>query len=590
MGDLAGTLSAACGEAFEAIGLDRKWGAVRRSDRPELADFQCNGAMGGAKSAGRVPRDVAGEVAARLAGHAAIASCEVAGPGFLNIRVTDAALTARAEAVRGEDMAGAEKAPDAERVLIDFGGPNVAKPMHVGHLRSAVIGDTLQRVLKFLGDDTVSDTHLGDWGLQMGHLVTELYDEQPGLIYFDADYEGPYPEEPPVTIDDLGRLYPQASAKAKADEARNLRSQFATAELQAGRPGYRALLKHFIDVSVAALKQDYAFLNVSFDMWKGESDVAHLIDAVVEDFRAKGLAEEDDGAVIVRVEREGDKKDYPPLMLVNSRGGTGYHTTDLATIKERVEELRPPLDRMLYVVDYGQALHFEQVFRAAGMVGYFPEDRLEHIQFGTVNGPDGKRLRTRDGGNFALADLNAMALEEAEKKITEGGRLPEDMGQDERDAVAAAVALAALRFADLQNTRTTNYIFDLERFTSFEGKTGPYLLYAAVRIKSLLRRAAEESRAPGPIRVESDAERALVLALDGFGHALTGTREKRMPHILCEHVYNLAQAFSAFYGAHPIAAEKDADTRASRLGLCEAVLKQLETGLDLLGIRVPERM
>ena len=602
MGDMASTLSAACGDAFEAVGLERKWGAVRRSDRPELADFQCNGAMGGAKSAGRVPRDVAAEVSERLAGHEAIASCEVAGPGFLNIRVTDAALTARAEAVRSEDMAGAEKVADAERVLLDFGGPNVAKPMHVGHLRSAVIGDTLQRVLSFLGDETVSDTHLGDWGLQMGHLVTELYDEQPGLIYFDAHYEGPYPEEPPVTIDDLGRLYPQASAKAKEDEARNLRSQEAVAELQAGRPGYRALLKHFIDVSVAALKEDYAFLNVSFDLWKGESDVDDLIPGLVADFKAKGLAKEDDGAVIVDVAREGEnvpvegkdgktklKNAMPPIMLVNSRGGTGYHTTDLATILDRTHMEHPP-ERMLYVVDQRQALHFEQVFRAADLAGLFPAEKMEHIGFGTVNGPDGKPFKTREGGVLRLADLNAMALEEAEKKITEGGRLPEDMGQDERDAVAAAVALAALRFADLQNTRTTNYIFDLDRFTSFEGKTGPYLLYAAVRIKSLLRRAAEEGHAPGAIRVESEAERALVLALDGFGHALTSTREKRMPHILCEHIYNLAQAFSAFYGAHPIAAEKDAETRASRLGLCEAVLKQLETGLDLLGIRVPDRM
>lgn len=290
MTDLISVLTGACEEAFESLGLERKWGAVRRSDRPELADFQCNGAMGAAKAAGRKPREVAEEVAAQVAAHPGVESCEVAGPGFLNILVTASMLTERAEDVRASEMAGAEPAPDTERVLLDFGGANVAKPMHVGHLRSAVIGDTLQRVLSFLGDETVSDTHLGDWGLQMGHLVTELEDEQPGLVYFDTGFTGPYPEEPPVTIEDLGRLYPQASAKAKADEARNLRSQQAVAELQAGRPGYRALLRHFIDVSVEALKKDYGDLNVHFDLWKGESDVDHLIPGLVEDFKAMGLA------------------------------------------------------------------------------------------------------------------------------------------------------------------------------------------------------------------------------------------------------------------------------------------------------------
>lgn len=590
MTDLAGVLTGACEDAFEALGLERKWGAVRRSDRPELADFQCNGAMGAAKQAGRNPREIAADLAASLAGHDAVQSCEVAGPGFLNIRANADALAARAEIVRTDPMRGAAPAPDTERVLLDFGGPNVAKPMHVGHLRSAVIGDTLQRILRFLGDDTVSDTHLGDWGLQMGHLITELYDEQPELGYFDAGFEGPYPDEPPVDIDKLGRLYPQASAKAKADAARNERSQKAVAELQAGRPGYRALLKHFIDVSVAALKEDYAFLNVHFDLWKGESDVDHLIPELLELFRDKGLAREDEGALIVDVSREDDRKDYPPVMLVNSRGGTGYHTTDLATILDRMNYMQPPPDRLVYVVDARQALHFEQVFRAADLAGLISEDRLEHVGFGTVNGTDGKPFKTREGGVLRLSDLNAMALEEAKRKLHGSAKLPGDMPDEERAEVARLVALAALRFADLQNTRTTNYVFDLDRFTSFEGKTGPYLLYAAVRIKSLLRRAADEGGAPGAIRIESEAERALALALDGFGAALLSAREKRMPHILCEHVYALAQAFSAFYGAHPIAAERDGALRASRLALSEAVLKQLECGLDLLGIIVPDRM
>jgi arginyl-tRNA synthetase len=602
MASLTKDLSAAASAAFEAMGLEARWGDVRRSDKPELADFQCNGAMGAAKQAGKIPRDVATEIAAALKEHEMVLSAEVAGPGFINIRVSDAALAARAEAVREEKMAGAEGAPDPQVTVIDFGGPNVAKPMHVGHLRSAVIGDTLRRLLTFLGDEVTGDVHLGDWGLQMGHLVTELQDEQPDLIYFDADFTGPYPEEPPVTIDDLARMYPAASAKAKEDPARLERSQKAVAELQAGRPGYRALLKHFIDVSVAALKVDYEFLNVHFDLWKGESDVDDLIPELVERFKAAGLAREDDGAWIVDIAREGEnvpvekngkttlKNPMPPIMLINSRGGTGYHTTDLATILDRMEHLEPVPQRMLYVVDQRQALHFQQVFRAAEMVGLIDEGRLEHIGFGTVNGPDGKPFKTREGGVLRLADLNQMAFEEAQKKIAEAGKLPEDMGADERHEVAANVALAALRFSDLMNTRTTNYVFDLDKFTSFEGKTGPYLLYAAVRVKSLLRRATEEGNKPGGIVIGHDAERALVLQLDNFAFACLQAREKRMPHVLCEHLYNLAQAFSSFYAALPIAAETDETMRASRLGLASAVLKQLETGLDLLGIRVPERM
>ncbi|HIK65376.1 MAG TPA: arginine--tRNA ligase, partial [Henriciella marina] len=562
-------------------------GAVRRSDRPELADFQCNGCMGAAKSKGLVPRDLAATIAEKVQGDVAIERVDVAGPGFLNIKVTSAALSRQAEAVRADDKAGGGAVASPEKVVIDFGGPNVAKPMHVGHLRSAVIGDTLCRLFRFLGEDVTGDAHLGDWGLQMGHLITELLAEQPDLIYFRPDFSGPYPEEPPVTIDDLGRLYPQASAKAKADPARNEASQLAVAEMQAGHPGYRALLRHFINVSVEALKIDYSFLGVEFDLWKGESDVDGLIPGMVEDLKDKGLAKLDDGAWIIDVARESDKKEMPPFMVINSRGGTGYHATDLATIVDRVETLHP--DRMLYVVDQRQALHFEQVFRAADMAGLMAEDRLEHIGFGTVNGTDGKPFKTREGGVLRLADLNRMALEEAEKRIGETG-LSGDIGEEERARIAALVARAALRFADLQNVRTTNYVFDLERFTSFEGKTGPYLLYAAVRIKSLLRRATDAGHAAGEIRIESDTERALVLALDGFAGALEQSHAKRQPHILCEHVYSLAQAFSALYAAHPIANEEDAALRASRLGLCEAVLRQLEAGLAILGIEAPERM
>jgi len=589
MGQLTTELGAVFARAFEEAGLEARLGEVRRSDKPDMADFQCNGALAGAKAAKKNPREIAMQITEMVAGQGPIASVEVAGPGFLNIRIADAALGEAAEAIRTDKTrAGVEPVQDTQNLILDFGGANVAKPMHVGHLRTAVIGDTLQRVLRFLGDKVTSDIHMGDWGLQMGHLITELEDEQPDLPYFDAANDGPFPAESPVSIDDLSRLYPQASAKAKDDPERNKRSQNAVAQMQAGRKGYRALLQHFVDVSVEALKVDYGFLGVSFDLWLGEKDAEPFIPGMIEDIKARGLAKEDDGAWIIPVEREDDNKDYPPFMLLNSRGASMYHTSDLATILDRVQTYKP--DRMLYVVDQRQALHFEQVFRASEIVGYMDEDKLEHLGFGTVNGKDGKPFKTRAGGTLKLGDLTSMALEEANKKIEEGGRLSADIGPDERARIGELVARAALRFADLQNTRTTNYVFDLERFTSFEGKTGPYLLYQAVRIKSLLRKAAAEGNVAGKIMIQSDVERALVLTLEGFDLALNLTRDKRMPHILCEHVYNLAQSFAAFYGAHKIASEPDADLRASRLGLCEAVANQLSIGLELLGIEAPERM
>lgn len=601
MTDLATQLARACSAAFEAEGLEPRWGAVKQSDRPELADFQCNGCMGAAKQAGMNPRELAAKIAPMISAHASVDRVEVAGPGFLNIVVKNDALAEQATWIGADDRAGGGMVDQAEKVVVDFGGPNVAKPMHVGHLRSAVIGDTLVRLLRFLGDDVTGDVHLGDWGLQMGLLITAVMDEQPELPYFDAGQSGPFPSEPPVSMDDLSRLYPMASTRSKEDEAYAKRAQEAVAEMQAGRAGYRALLQHFIDVSVAALKVDYGFLDVSFDLWKGESDVDPLIAPMIEELKEKGFAKQDEGAWIIDVAKEGEnvetvgkdgqtrlKNPMPPFMLVNSRGATGYHATDLATIKDRVDTIGP--DRILYVVDQRQALHFEQVYRASDQVGYLSRDQLEHLGFGTVNGADGKPFKTREGGTLRLADLNKMALDEATKRIGDAG-LSGDIGADEKAEIGELVARAALRFADLQNQRTTNYVFDLARFTSFEGKTGPYLLYAAVRMKALLRRAADEGVMPGDIRVEAQEERKLVLALDGFALALHLAREKRMPHFVCEHVYGLSQAFSAFYSACPILKDGvDADTKASRIALCKTVLHQLEAGLGILGITAPERM
>ena len=588
MPSIADQLSAVLGDAFASLELPRELGRVTPSKQnPEIFPFQCNGAMPAAKQAKTNPRELAGKLVDFLHGLPQIGAAEIAGPGFINLRPAEHLYSERAAEIAADERAGAPVVETPRKVMIDFGGPNVAKPMHVGHLRSSVLGDSLQRLFRFRGDTVISDIHLGDWGLQMGHLITELEEEQPDLPYFDAAITDGYPSEPPVDIEDLARLYPQASKKAKEDADRLAKSRRATAELQAGRAGYRALLRHFIDVSVAALKKDFGDLGVHFDLWKGESDVNDLIDGLVADFKARGVAEESEGAWVVRVARDGDKKELAPLILVTSEGSSLYGTTDLATILDRKQTVGP--DLTLYVVDLAQSDHFEQVFRAADKAGLAPEGSLEHVKFGTVNGTDGKRLRTRDGGTFRLADLIASAIERADERLKEAG-LAEDVGAEEHDRVARMVGLAAIKFADLQNYRTTNYVFDLDRFTSFEGKTGPYLLYAAVRVKSLMRRAAEAGVEPGPISAEAAEERDLVLALDAFGAALEQACENRAPNAICDHAFTLAQAFSKFYSACPILSAGTDAVKRSRLALAEATLKQLELCLGLLGLEAPERM
>jgi len=585
--DLADQLSEAAGVAFAALGLDASLGAMRRSDRPDLADFQCNGAMAAAKKLGKNPREIATAVVEALKASSLVAATDVAGPGFINVKLSAQALSQRAEQIAADPRSGAARVEQPRNVVIDFGGWNVAKEMHIGHLRSTVIGDSLQRLFRFMGDSVTSDVHLGDWGLQMGQLINEVKLEQPGLPYFDADFAGPYPETSPVTMDDLGRLYPQASAKSKSDEARRDEDRKATQELQSGRPGYRALWRHFCTVTRVGLERECASLGVRFNLWKGESDAEPFVPELVEDLKARGIAEFDAGAWIVRVARETDKKEMPPIILVNRDGAIGYHGSDLGTIIDRKRTLDPQLS--LYVVDQRQALHFEQVFRASERAGYLPEKELEHLGFGTVNGPDGKPFKTRDGGILKLHEFIAQADATAIARMKEA-ELGGDVSEAEQLDIAHKVAVAAIKFSDLSNGRLTNYIFDLDRFVSFEGKTGPYLLYAAVRIKSLARRAEAAGVTPGAITIELDAERALVLALDGFNDALRGTYDKRMPHILCDHIYTLAQAFSGFYAAAQIMAEPDLARRASRFALAMATLKQLELGLGLIGIDIPERM
>ena len=592
MSDLKTGLSEAVEAAFADLGLPEGLGRVTASDRPDLADFQSNGALAAAKRVGRNPRELATEVAAKLAGASAVVAIEIAGPGFINFKLTDAALAARANAIAADPRLGAEAVAEPRRVLVDYGGPNVAKPMHVGHLRASIIGESVKRTYRFRGDEVLGDAHFGDWGYQMGLLIGAVMDEQPAIaaVIEAANAAGSAPADvsafEAVSLADLDRLYPAAAAQGKADTDYRDRARKITAALQEKQPGYYALWERFRDVTRVALERDFHALGVDFDLWKGESDVEDLIDPMVAELDAKGLLEDDQGARIIRVVRDGDKRELPPLLVVSSEGSAMYGTTDLATILDRKNSFDPQL--VIYCVDQRQADHFEIVFRAAYLAGYAQEGQLQHIGFGTMNGADGKPFKTREGGVLKLNDMIQMTREKARERLHEAG-LGENLSPEEFEDIADKVAVAALKFADLQNFRGTSYVFDLDRFTSFEGKTGPYLLYQAVRVKSILRKATGEGFEPGEITVSDPAERDLVLTLDAFEAALTEAYDRQAPNALAEHAYRLSQSFSKFYAACPILQAEPA-LRASRLALASTTLKQLELALDLLGIAVPDRM
>jgi arginyl-tRNA synthetase len=600
MTDLKRALSEAVGAAFAAADLPAELGRVTASDRPDLADFQCNGALAAAKSARRDPREIGAQVVARLREDPAFASVELAGLGFINLRVAAATLSDRVSEIVRDERLGALTTESPRRVMIDYGGPNVAKPMHVGHLRSAIIGESLKRIFRFRGDEVLGDAHFGDWGFQMGLLIVAASDENPRWRVAAEELwrtpDGPKPQEEErfvalllegLDLDTLDRLYPMAAAKAKTDETYRDRARKATAELQGGKPGYLLLWRHFVAVSRTALQREFEALGIEFDLWKGESDVDGLIPQMIEDLKAKHLLEADQGAQIVRVARDSDKRPLPPLLVVSSEGSAMYGTTDLATILDRQRTFDPQL--ALYVVDQRQADHFEQVFRAAYLVGYAKEGALEHLGFGTMNGPDGKPFKTREGGVLKLHDLIESAREKARQRLHEAG-LGAELSEAAFEDTAHKVAMAAVKFADLQNFRAASYVFDLDRFTSFEGKTGPYLLYQAVRIKSLLRKAAGENAYPGAVAVTEPAERELALVLDAFDQALADAYAKRAPNFVADHAYRLAQCFSKFYAACPVMGADTPAQRASRLTLAQTAMRQLELALELLGLQAPERM
>jgi len=587
MTSLLNKLSDIVGQAFESEGLDKAFGRVGVSDRPDLAQFQCNGAMAAAKAAKKNPRAVAESIVPKLQANLMFSKVEIAGPGFINLTLTDLELGKYISSISADQRCGVDKISKSETILLDYGGPNVAKPMHVGHLRSSIIGDSIRRILKFSGHNTIGDIHMGDWGTQMGMMISELQLVHPDWVYFDESFTGEYPSESPVTMDDLEEIYPRVSALCKTDETRLELSRAATVDLQNKRPGYHALWKHFVTISLQSMKRNFSALNVHFDLWKGETDVHDLISPMVDDLTKRSYAVKDDGATVVHIKKNDDNKEYPPLILYKRDGGVLYGTTDLATIVERIKNYNP--SRILYIVDKRQSLHFEQVFRAAKLTGIAPESlELTHLGYGTMNGSDGKPFKTRSGGVLKLEDLIAMGHEKAMQRLEEA-QAAQDLSQDEKDDIASKVAIAAIKFADLQNSFSADYIFDLDRMTSFEGKTGPYLLYQAVRIKSLLDKAGYKQNPQITIKPD-DAGRNVILTLIELPQVIDIAARNYTPHVLCDHTYKLAQAFSSFYGNTHILSESDEVKKQGWLEISHMVLCQLELLLDLVGIKIPDRM
>ncbi|SEQ47437.1 MULTISPECIES: arginine--tRNA ligase [Butyrivibrio] len=577
-------------DAFEAAGYDKALGKCGVSNRPDLCEFQCNGAMAGAKQYHKAPFMIADEVAAKLSGNEMFEKVDSVKPGFLNLTLSREFVRSYIVKMLHEKRFGVDLPGHEPTIVLDYGGPNVAKPLHVGHLRSAVIGESLKRILRYTGNKVIGDVHLGDWGLQMGLIITELKLQKPDLPYFDESYTGSYPKEPPFTLSELETIYPLASGKSKEDEAYKAAALEATKKLQDGDRGYRALWHHILNVSVSDLKKNYKNLNVDFDLWWGESTVHDIIPSMVDYFKDNGYAHESQGALVIDVTREDDAKELPPCIVLKSDGAALYATTDLATIKKRMDEYHP--DAIYYVADKRQTLHFTQVFRSAHISKLvMPETDLQFVGFGTMNGSDGKPFKTRQGGVMRLESLISEIDEKMYSRIKEGNA---DISDEEARKTSHQVALAALKYGDLSNQPSKDYIFDIDKFTSFEGDTGPYLLYTIVRIKSILAKYEEQSgKKAKDARLAvsgSDNEKALCLALTGFAEAVESAAKELMPNRICAYIYGLSNTFNSFYHETRILAEEDEAKKESYIALLYNTLRIMETGIDLLGFDAPERM
>ena len=576
-------------KAFEADGLDAKYAKVTVSNRPDLCEYQCNGAMAAAKEYKKAPIMIAEEVVAKLKDNAMFESVEAVKPGFLNLKLNNEFVASYISKMQEDtERLGCDKVEHPKTIMIDYGGPNVAKPLHVGHLRSAIIGESIKRIGKFMGHNMIGDVHLGDWGLQMGLIITELKLRKPELCYFDENYEGEYPVEPPFTISELEEIYPTASGKSKEDAAYKEAAMQATYELQHGRRGYQALLSHILNVSVTDLKKNYANLNVSFELWKGESDAQPYIPDMVQKMKDDGYAYISDGALVVDVKEETDTKEIPPCMILKSDGASLYNTTDLATIVWRMKDYHP--DKIIYVVDKRQELYFTQVFRCARKTHLVDDDtELQFLGFGTMNGKDGKPFKTREGGVMRLETLLSSINDEMYRKITENRTVEEA----EAKATAKVVALSAVKYGDLSNQASKDYIFDIDRFTSFEGNTGPYILYTIVRIKSILNKYKEAGKEAGTAAIlpaHSESEKALMLELTRFNAMMENAYEETAPHKVCSYIYDLANALNHFYHETKIMAEEDEAVQASYVRLLTLTRRTLEVCIDVLGFSAPDRM
>lgn len=581
--------------AFTASGYDASYARVSLSNRPDLCEYQCNGAMAAAKAYKKKPIDIANEIVEKIKGSALLAEVEAVMPGFINIRLCPAYLADYVNGMMADDHLGITLPGHGETIMVDYGGANVAKPLHVGHLRSAVIGESIKRMGKYLGYHMIGDVHLGDWGLQMGLIIEELRDRKPELAYFDEDYEGDYPVDAPFTIGELEDIYPTASAKAKEDDSFKARAHEATLRLQNGYAPYRAVWKHIMGISLDDLKKNYGALAVTFDLWKGESDADPYIPALIQELQDMGLAYESQGALVVDIAEPGDSKELPPCIVRKSDGAALYATSDLGTIIER-EKLYDPI-KYIYITDKRQDFHFVQVFRVAKKAGFVKaETEMIHIGFGTMNGRDGKPFKTRDGGVMRLENLIADINEAAYRKIKESLNLREvdDMPEEEIRETSQVVGLAALKYGDLSNQAAKDYMFDLERFVSFEGNTGPYLLYTIVRIKSILSKyqAADnkDSAKPVILPAQDQSEKALMLELSRYNDVMVNCFEETAPHKLCQYVYELATAFSGFYRDHKILVEEDKARQVSWIQLITLARDVLAACIDVLGFGAPERM
>lgn len=575
-------------QAFTAAGYDGNLGKVMLSNRPDLCEYQCNGAMAGAKLYKKAPIMIANDVAEKLADSKVFSEVVAVAPGFLNLKVSEAFLLTYLQGMEANEKFGLEKPEHPKKIIIDYGGPNVAKPLHVGHLRSAVIGESVKRISRYVGHEVIGDVHLGDWGLQMGLVITGLQERQPDLVYFDENYTGEYPEEAPFTISELEEIYPAASAKSKEDPEYKAKAMEATFKLQSGVRGYRALWKHIINVSVNDLKKNYSKLNVEFDLWKGESDVHDIIQEMVAYMKDNGYAHLSEGALVVDVKEDTDTKEIPPCMILKSDGASLYNTTDLATIMERMKLYHP--DELIYVVDKRQELYFEQVFRCARKTKLVePETELKFLGFGTMNGKDGKPFKTRQGGVMRLENLIKDTQDEMYKKIKEG----RDMEDAEAKKVADVVAISALKYGDLSNQASKDYVFDIDRFTSFEGDTGPYILYTIVRIKSILNKYKEQGGDLTAVKLQQPgnaSEKELAMELAQFNTMIATAGEELAPHKVCAYIYDLANAFNHFYHETKILGEENEERKQGLVALLVLTRDILETCIDMLGFEAPEKM